>query len=73
MLPILEYVLGGFWRFIGAMILLAMLLSLCVVPFNFMFRLWNRFMRHLNIRRAGWPPPHCDADGDPVKPPAPKA
>jgi len=23
-----------------------------------------RLLRHLNIRKAGWPPPHCDADGD---------
>lgn len=28
------------------------------------FRMWNRFMRHLNIRAQGWPPAHCDADGD---------
>lgn len=25
---------------------------------------WNRFLRHLNIRKAGWPPEHLDADGD---------
>ena len=25
---------------------------------------WNRFMRHLNIRAAGWPPAYLDADGD---------
>lgn len=24
----------------------------------------NRIMRHLNIRKHGYPPPHCDADGD---------
>ena len=24
----------------------------------------NRTIRHLNIRKAGWPPPHVDADGD---------
>lgn len=28
------------------------------------FKCWNRTMRHLNIRKQGWPPPHCDADGD---------
>lgn len=28
------------------------------------FRLCNRVIRHLNIRKHGWPPPHCDADGD---------
>lgn len=26
--------------------------------------MWTRAMRHLNIRSAGWPPEHCDADGD---------
>ena len=25
---------------------------------------FNRAMRHWNIRRHGYPPAHCDADGD---------
>jgi hypothetical protein len=29
-----------------------------------LFRLPNRIVRHLNIRKAGWPPAHVDADGD---------
>ena len=29
------------------------------------FQLINRFIRHRNIVAHGWPPPHCDADGDP--------
>ena len=24
----------------------------------------NRPLRHMNIRKHGYPPPHCDADGD---------
>jgi hypothetical protein len=28
----------------------------------------NRVMRHHNIGKHGYPPPHCDADGD-FKPP----
>ena len=28
------------------------------------FRCYNRTIRGFNIRRHGWPPPHCDADGD---------
>ena len=24
----------------------------------------NRIIRHWNIRKHGYPPPHCDADGD---------
>jgi hypothetical protein len=26
--------------------------------------LCNRIMRHWNIHKHGYPPPHCDADGD---------
>lgn len=26
---------------------------------------WKRFMRMLTIRKHGWPPPHCDAEGNP--------
>lgn len=25
---------------------------------------WKYTTRHLNIRKHGWPPEHCDADGD---------
>jgi len=28
------------------------------------FLCWNRAMRALNVRKHGWPPAHCDADGD---------
>jgi hypothetical protein len=27
-------------------------------------KMWKLTMRHLNIRKHGWPPTHCDADGD---------
>ena len=27
----------------------------------------NRILRHWNIRKHGYPPPHCDADGDFIK------
>lgn len=26
--------------------------------------IWSRFWRHWNIRKHGYPPAHCDADGD---------
>jgi hypothetical protein len=28
-----------------------------------LLRMWKAVVRHLNIRKAGWPPPHLDADG----------
>jgi hypothetical protein len=31
---------------------------------QFLLIIWNRFWRHCNIRKWGYPPPHCDADGD---------
>jgi hypothetical protein len=68
MLPILEFILGGFWRFIGALILFCLLVVLSTDLLNFLLRVWTRFIRFLNILRAGWPPPHCDADGDLVPP-----
>ena len=46
------------------------ILALPIITFTFalifaiFFRLPNRIMRHRNIRKHGWPPPHCDADGD---------
>lgn len=28
------------------------------------WKMWKSVMRHANIRKQGWPPPHLDADGD---------
>lgn len=41
-----------------------MVLAIAYLAYLTVFRVWNRFMRHLNIRKQGWPPSHCDADGD---------
>tara|TARA_R110000850_G_scaffold48912_2_gene120944 strand:- start:4455 stop:4658 length:204 start_codon:yes stop_codon:yes gene_type:complete len=27
----------------------------------------SRPLRHMNIRKHGWPPEHCDADGDIIR------
>jgi len=41
---------------------------LCVLAvetlFDLVFRLVNSPLRHWNIRKHGYPPLHCDADGD---------
>lgn len=47
--------MGAYWF----LVLLAIyIISRCA------FRCWNRLMRHLNVRKHGWPPAHLDADGD---------
>lgn len=36
---------------------------LAVILANLLCKSWSMFWRHLNIRKHGWPPEHCDADG----------
>ncbi|UTC29704.1 hypothetical protein BAJUN_00740 [Bajunvirus bajun] len=31
---------------------------------NIPFKIVNRIVRGASIRKNGWPPAHCDADGD---------
>lgn len=37
---------------------------MCVPVAYLVFRILNRCLRSLNIALRGWPPSHCDADGD---------
>lgn len=37
---------------------------LAIVFADLLLKLVNRTLRHWNIRKHGYPPPHCDADGD---------
>lgn len=47
--------LGSYW--------FPVLIGLYIIA-RYGFRSWNRLMRHMNVRNAGWPPAHLDADGD---------
>jgi len=53
----LQFAFKSLGHFIGVAIILSMVLT-------FLFRCWNRLWRHANIRKHGYPPQHCDADGD---------
>ena len=57
----LDTAFSGFWAFVGSMILLYLVLW---IPSRLIFIIVNRTLRHLNIRKHGWPPSHLDADGD---------
>ena len=61
MIEYLEFMFSGFWVFIGCFMVLT-------VPFRVITYIYNRTLRHWNIRKHGYPPEHCDADGD-FKPP----
>lgn len=56
-----ESVSGGFWTFIGYWIMIALILG---IPASIIKYAINRPLRHWNIRKHGYPPEHCDADGD---------
>lgn len=51
---IYEFMTGSPWL---TFFLAVIISSALVAPFRFLFR-------HLNIRKAGWPPAHCNAGGE---------
>lgn len=59
----------GFWEFLttiesGSLFMLVILgMSLCAVGYKAIMRI----CRCININKSGWPPRHCDADGDPIE------
>jgi len=57
MVEFLKYVFSSFWMWLGFVIVFGMIL-------NFLFKLYNRSLRHRNIMKYGYPPEHCDADGE---------
>jgi len=56
-MELIKFIFSGFWVFLGFLILMNLI-------FDFLFKIWNRFWRHYSIRKQGYPPTHCDADGD---------
>jgi hypothetical protein len=61
MKELLEFTFSGFWTFCGVLLLIELVL---LNVFKVVMFMWNRFWRHFNIRKHGYPPSHCDADGD---------
>ena len=57
-MTIFEFMLASPWlSFFIAVGICEIIIAIC-------FRLPNRIIRGMNIRKHGWPPKHCDADGD---------
>ena len=56
-LDILKYMTSDFWIFIGCFMVLSAFIKA-------IFGTINKIFRHWNIRKHGYPPMHCNADGD---------
>jgi len=61
---LIESVSGGFFKFVGYCIMTGLFLSALLIPFKMIMFLVNRPLRHYTLRKNGYPPTHCDADGD---------
>ncbi len=56
-MEMLRFIFGSFWVFVGVLILL-------YVPIQFLGQIIYRLIRQRTIIKMGYPPEHCDADGD---------
>lgn len=56
-----ESVSGGFFKFLGYWLMVYIFLE---IPSRLIRFLINRPLRHVTLRKHGYPPSHCDADGD---------
>lgn len=56
---------NGLWHFVGYWLMIGLILGVVIgIPAQLIIFIINRPLRHKNIRLHGYPPPHCDADGD---------
>lgn len=62
MLEILQFIFSSFWVYCGFVVLFVIALAIV----NSILNLINRLIRHRNIALQGYPPPHCDADGESI-------
>lgn len=56
-MELIKFIFSNFWIWLGFVIILGQILTAIV-------NLVNRILRHANIKKHGYPPAHCDADGD---------
>ena len=60
MIEIFRIATSGFWQFLGVFIL-------AYIPFQFALQVIHKAIRAITISKQGYPPPHCDGDGDAYK------
>ncbi len=59
-MELIKFIFSDFWIWLGFFLLL-------ILPLELLFKAYNRRLRHRNILKHGYPPSHCDADGDFLK------
>jgi len=53
----LKFIFSDFWIWLGFMFLIGGI-------FTGIYNIIQRILRHYSLKKLGYPPSHCDADGD---------
>jgi len=53
----LKFIFSNFWIWLGFFILLGL-------SYDFFIKIYDKTSRHKRIMKHGYPPAHCDVDGD---------
>lgn len=56
-MEIIKFIFSNFWIWLGFVLILSGI-------GDFILKMYNQTLRHINIKKHGYPPEHCDADGD---------
>jgi hypothetical protein len=57
----LKFIFSSFWIWLGFTLLFT---SVLYATYRIIFLMYNRTLRHRVLMKHGYPPVHCDADGD---------
>jgi hypothetical protein len=60
MIEIFRIATSGFWQFIAVC-------AIIYIPLQFTYGIIHKVIRSITISKHGYPPPHCDGDGDAYK------
>lgn len=56
-MTLLEFIFSSFWIWLGLMVILTTF-------FYWTYALYSRYLRHRLLKKLGYPPKHCNVDGD---------
>lgn len=60
----LKFIFSSFWIWVGFMLMINLVLYFIV---NMILKMYNKKVKHKTLRMIGYPPEHCDADGDIIR------
>lgn len=60
-MELIKFIFQSFWHFLGTLIIISGVLTATI---NLTLGIINSILRFLNVRKLGYPPPHCDANGE---------